>query len=395
MSNELAELKQANAEIMAIISNDTPLTHKIKALIEQPNIKKEFLALIPEVVNQEQILKAEIQSMIFDIMQSTELQQCTPQSFLFCLKDSLARGLRIGSTYKEAWLVKFSNKKGANWVNEAKVMVGYRAYINRAWNENKMRFSVGTITKDEMQYVTKWDKQRGQLEINIPLGKESKLHTRDNIEYVYVTAIFEDGSTWSDLYTKEAMEEKSKVGKWQGSGDNKVKVFELGAVWQSKDRKTDYKEMLHKAAIIQFSKLLPQRSLSELADFDHTQIETMQDVTPDPTHADLLNAEFLKTSSALSSPQHNLQAGDVTGEGGAAADERATSSVPKEEGELTLLSEWPDKTVASRKAKGQEVLRRLGMGLDKGAVLAEAGEGFLDQLGKDGNGKLKSEILEA
>lgn len=305
LQDEIVALKTYNNEVMAIVNSDTPLTHKIKSMLDQPKIRQEFLALLPDVVNKEQILRSEIQSIIFDIMQSPELQQCTPQSFLFSLKDSLARGLRIGSAYKEAWLVKFNNKKkGDNgkdiWVNEAKIMVGYRAYVNKAWNDNQLRLVVGTITSDELKLTRRiqttnpvnghiiteevpcisFDRSEGRLEINIPLGKETKLHTKDNIEYVYVISVAPDGSKWSDLFTKEAIEEKSKVGKWEGKGEDKTKVYKLGAVWESKDRATDYKEMLHKGAIIAFSKMMPQRSLAELADFDHRQLESLQDVTP-------------------------------------------------------------------------------------------------------------------
>lgn len=288
LQDEMQSLKTHNNEIMAIINSDSPLTHKIKAMLEQPKIRNEFLALLPDAGNREQILRAEIQSMAFDIMQSNELQQCTPQSFLFCLKDSLSRGLRIGSIHKEAWLIKFiSKKKGENglevFINEAKIMVGYRAYINKAWNENKTRFVVGTITKEEVQYVI-FDRSEGKLEINIPLGKETKLHTKENIEYVYVTSIADNGNKWSDLYTKEAIEEKSKIGKWE----NKNKIYGLGKVWNSSDRLTDYKEMLQKGAIIAFSKMLPSRGLNELANFDHRQLESIKDITP-PKHNQALS----------------------------------------------------------------------------------------------------------
>lgn len=319
LQNEITALRTHNNEVMAIVNSDTPLTHKIKAMLDQPKIRSEFLALLPDVTNREQILRSEIQSIIFDIMQSPELQQCTPHSFLFSLKDSLARGLRIGSAHKEAWLVKFNSKKkdasGKDvWMNEAKIMVGYRAYINKAWNDNKVRFVVGTITKDEVQYVV-FDRSAGKLEINIPLGKETKLHTRDNIEYVYVTSIAPDGSKWSDLYPKEQIEEKSKVGKWEGKGDNKTKVYKLGAVWESTDRSTDYKEMLHKGAIILFSKMMPQRSLAELADFDHRQLESMQDITPAAPTLPALSAPTTAINDILGKTldeQFDPQTGEIT-----------------------------------------------------------------------------------
>lgn len=282
LQTEIAALKTHNNEIMAIVNSDSPLTHKIKAMLDQPKIRTEFLALLPEVANREQILKAETQAMIFDIMQSAELQMCTPQSFLFSLKDSLSRGLRIGSAHKEAYLVKFNNKKGKDengkeiWSNEAKIMVGYRSYINKAWNDYKIRLSPGTITTEEVQYIKKYDDAAGVLEIDIPLGKETRLHTKENISYVYITAIYPDGTRWSKMYTTESMEEKSKTSKWE----NKVKVRQLGKVWHEGDRVTDYKEMLHKAAIISFSKTLPERSLAELADFDHRMIESLEDITP-------------------------------------------------------------------------------------------------------------------
>lgn len=276
LEDEIRYLRNTNTQLMATVNSDAPVTHKFKAYLAMPKIKQEFLDLIPPGTNKEQILKTEMQSLIFDIMQSDELQKCTAESFLFCLKDALSRGLRIGSVHKEAWPIKFTKKVGGNFINEAKIIPGYRGYINRAWNEHKIRLVPGTIAKDEVQYVKKYDSMRGILDIEMPLGSETKLHTRENIEYVYITAIYPDGSSWSQLYTKEAIEEKSKTGK--GYGENRK--FDLGAVWKSTDRLTDYKEMLHKGAIIQFCKTMPERSLQELVSLEY--IPEVKDVTPSP-----------------------------------------------------------------------------------------------------------------
>lgn len=320
LQEEIKQLRTQNNEVMAIINSDSPLTHKIKGMLEMPKIRGEFLALLPDVSNKEQILRTETQAIIFDIMQSTELQQCAPQSFLFCLKESLARGLRIGSTHKEAWLIKFSTKRKEKdengkdvWDNQAKIMLGYRSYINRAWNENKTRLSVGTITTEEMKFVTKWDKSRGILDINIPLGQETKVHTRESIAYFYVSALYEDGSTWSELYTKEAIEEKSKTAKWGKDANGKaIKVYGLGNVWESSDRATDYQQMGFKSAIQWFCKMQPARSLAELADFDHTQLEMLQDITPPKSTADDLNERFLGITD--DKPNHDPETGEVTEE---------------------------------------------------------------------------------
>jgi len=274
---QIDELTTQNNALMGVINSDSPMTKKIKAFLQQPNVRDQYLALIPDGQNKENILQKEIHSLLWDVFNGKDLDRCTMQSLIGCLKDTLSRGLRIGSSFGEAWIIKVNTKVGTDWVNTAVIYTGYRAYINKAWNEYKIRLSVGTIATDELQYYS-YDPVKRTLTCTMTLQDRTSMHTQENISDVFVTAQFDDGSTRTELFSAEALREKSKVKGKDG--------MQLGFVWRSTQRKTDHKEMLHKAAIISFCKLLPQQSLNELSVFDHRNTEiAMEDVTPQPSAA--------------------------------------------------------------------------------------------------------------
>lgn len=252
------------------------LTTELKGYFKNESVKGDLLALLPDGNNREQVLNAQMKAINLEILENPALSKCTALSFISALNKALTLNVRIGKANREAYLIPHGN--------QAILRLGYQAYINKAHNELGLDLFFDTITQEEYDngVVKHYDPINGVLELDTSLDKLSKLKTKDNIAYCYIIGRYKDGTQRVKIYSKEELEEKSKTNGGK-----------LGNVWFSKERATDYAEMLKKAAVIAFCKTLPNSTIMELANYEYKTASEYKDVTPTQEHHNHLLSQMV------------------------------------------------------------------------------------------------------
>lgn len=311
LKEHLAKLEKQNKDLHAIVDVNAPLAKNVRKLITHK--LSDIVSMLKGRRNAEAVIESQAASFLHILNNSKELSECTPISCLSTFIKTIGLGAKIGSEYKEIHFIKannsFKNASGV-WVKtpECTHFLGYKFYVNRAWEQHKIRFTVGLLSDDEVTagFIKYYDPIDGVLELNYQPGKETAIKNKDNTKYCYVVAHLQSGVKKAELFTKEVLEEKSKVRRYK-KGDSNYEMV-LGDVWNSKDRDTDYGEMLKKAAVIAFSKMLPETGINEIASYDFTisaeSSAGMVDVTP-TSPASSLTQRFLHPKQQPSIPHEH------------------------------------------------------------------------------------------
>ncbi len=257
--------------------------------------KIDYLNLLPETKNRDQVLATQFNNLIRDLNDNPDLYKCTSRSILEAFKKAMGLGLKIGHIYGECFLISGWNKKQS--VAEVQLRIGYHAYINTAYRDMGVRIRVGVVCQEELDLdLFSYDPIKGVIDHKWSPNLKTKIKLLDpgqftinnklisplesqgerlpaGIQFVYV--IVEKKNDLGELieqhfsqpYTIYEIIERTKQ---KTTKNNNIQYYH-GNVWRSKDRQTDLIEMVQKTALTLYMKTYPKSTLKDIAYYDYQQ----------------------------------------------------------------------------------------------------------------------------
>jgi hypothetical protein len=256
---ELAQLKNERDNFLALMDDKNSDFTKV--------FKSDYLigaleaVVDPDIKDKRNYVIRQMTQLGMDYDRNKDLRACSKDSILKGLRKILSLGLRYGIEHKEGVLVKGLNKSTGKW--EAQFRDMYMAYVNKVHDDMGWIVQVNLVCKEEIKDgLFEYDKMSNTVvKHSWSTNLKTKIYTRDNIVGAYVLCKNKKGEKvhTSQLFTVEELYERAKQVKKDGT------VY-WGNVWGSKNRTTDFAEMVKKSAIRLWAKTLPKGKTRNIFD---------------------------------------------------------------------------------------------------------------------------------
>jgi phage RecT family recombinase len=238
--------------------------------------KKAFEAVLPKNFDVNKFMA----TLFLEVQKNPKLGECT--NFLEIAKDVASFGLIIGGLANQAYLIPYNKKTQENgkWISKsiAQLIIGYKGYVVKL-EESGYSIEVELVTNEEIEKGF-FQEIRGSNPQIIHNPLRNCIRNKDSIALAYCI-LSKDGKQTFTVLSKQEIEEMAKTEKWIGEEGKKTKERQLGNVWQSKDRETDYGQMCIKTVIRNAVKKVNLNIANEMSTYEGNRDAEIINITPE------------------------------------------------------------------------------------------------------------------
>jgi len=245
-----------------------------------------------------------IATFCLEVQKNEKLAQCS--NLIEVARDVANFGLIIGGLANQAYLIPYNKKVQENgkWITQttAQLIIGYKGYITKL-EEAGYSVECELVTYEELNQ-NRFQEIRGTNPQILHSPIRTGVRNKESIALAYCV-LTKDGKSTFAVLSKEEIEEMSKTEKWIGEGKEKTKTRQLGNVWQSKERSTDYGQMCLKAVIRNAVKRVNLSIANEMSTYEGQRDKKIQEKpAKEPIIInDLPPAEEVKDDIIVEEPQ--------------------------------------------------------------------------------------------